>query len=372
MLAAASACAFIAIWYLVLSGRLTIASPLKIVGWHSHEMIFGYIGAVLSGFLLTATVTWTGLPTVGVKGLIGLVLLWLLARVVHISDIAVPGSAWIELVFFVGVAVAIGRPIVAARRWKNFVFAVLMAILGISDVLIHMAAAGDIDPIWGLRGLWLAIDAVGMVILVFAGRILPIFTKGALKLAHVRPKGPLDFVALASLVGLMLVHLSSQSTTIEAAAWAIAGSLNVARLYGWGSSKTLKTPLLWVLHLGWLLIGLGMLLIAYALTFPKQMAIVPAHHLLFVGGYGIITFGMMARVALGHTGREKTASRLATAAFVLLIIATIARVSASLVAPSHYLDSLLVAAVTWCIAYIAFLWVYAPVLLVPRSDGKPG
>jgi uncharacterized protein involved in response to NO len=115
-----------------------------------------------------------------------------------------------------------------------------------------------------------------------------------------------------------------------------------------------------------------MLLVAYALWAPQSMSSTSAHHLLFVGGFGVLTLGMMARVALGHTGREKVASRLATASFVLLIIATAARTGASLLTPVAYIDGLFVAALAWCAAFLAFLWAYAPVLPTPRSDGKQG
>ena len=368
--ACASAC--IALWYLALSGRLEIASELGPMGWHAHEMIFGYLGAVLVGFLLTAAASWTGLPTVGLPGTLGLLALWIAARCIHILDLGIPGSSWLECVFFLTAALGIGIPIVRSKRWNNFIFVVLLVLLGVTDASVHLAASKTISAEWGLRGLWIAIDVVAATILVFAGRILPLFTKNALGLAAVRAKGPLDFANIAALGILMLVHALALSARIEAVVWAITGLLTIARLYGWGGSKTLATPLLWVLHLGWFLMGAGMLLVAYALWQPHRLAPASAHHLLFVGGFGVVTLGMMARVALGHTGRTKVASRLATASFALLLVATAARLGASQLSPARYLDGLLVAALAWCAAFLAFLWTYAPVLLAPRSDGKPG
>ncbi len=372
LLAGGAACAFIAAWYLALSGRITIASELGAMGWHAHEMVFGYIGAILAGFLLTAAASWTGLPTVGGRGVVALMSLWIAARAVHATRLSIPGEAAIELVFFCAVAVGIGRPIVKARRWKNIGFVVLMLVMGLGDFLIHQSAKGSIGPQWATRGLWVSIDAVALIILLFAGRILPLFTKGALSLAKVRPRGPLDIVGLG-IIGLLLVaHAFSVRASVEALLWAGAGDGTIARLYGWGGSKTLHTPLLWVLHLGWFLVGAGMLLVALALVAPRAIQNSAAHHLLFVGGFGVLSLGMMARVALGHTGREKKASRLATGAFVLLLVATAARVVASLLRPALYVDTIFVAAAAWCAAFLIFLWVYGPVLLTPRPDGKPG
>jgi len=366
------ACAVIALWYLALSGRITISSELGAMGWHAHEMIFGYLGAVLAGFLLTAAASWTGLPTIGGKGVLALLALWLVARIVHALGVEFVGSDGLELLFFASVAVGIGRPIVAARRWQNISFAILMLLMGIGDLLIHLAADGSLEPQWATRGLWISIDSVAMVIFIFAGRILPLFTKNALGLATVRKKGIVDAACLAALGALMLGHALAVRSSIEAVLWVASGVLTIARLYGWGTSKTLRTPLLWVLHLGWFLAGAGMLLVAYALYAPQAIALTTAHHLLFVGGFGTLSLGMMARVALGHTGREKIASRLATAAFTLMLVATVSRVVASSLRPALYVDTLFVAALAWCAAFLAFLWVYSPVLLAPRSDGKPG
>ncbi len=370
--AGASACIFVALWYLALAGHLQVPSELGAMGWHAHEMIFGYLGAVLIGFLLTAAASWTGRPTVGMRGTAALLLLWCVARVVHWGYDDVGGAAWLEFALFAFSALAIAIPIVAARRWKNAAFVVLLLAMAAGDVLVHLAASERIAPHWGHRGLWLAIDSVAATILIFAGRILPLFTKNALGLATVRGKGWLDYAGLAALAALMAAHVAGGSTRLEALAFAAAGALTVARLVGWGMSQTRKAPLLWVLHLGWLLVGVGMLLVAAALYWPLAFSLTSAHHLLFVGGYGVLTIGMMARVALGHTGREKVASRTATLAFVLVLLATAARVGAGLLQPANYVQAVLVAALAWGLGFAGFLWAYLPVLLAPRADGKPG
>ncbi len=362
----------IPLWLLILSGHVQWKNDLGAAGWHAHEMVFGYLGAVLAGFLLTAAKNWTGEKTVGPKGLAVLVALWVVARVLHSTNLTFPGSIAIEPLFFVGLAAAIGRAIIVAKRWRNVVFILLMVLMGVSDLLMHLALAGTVDATWLPRSLWLSIDAVALTILVFAGRVVPLFTKNALSLKSVRKKGVLDYAGLAAVAMLMVVHSFPVSPKTQSIVWASAGLLTVLRLYGWGGLRTLRTPLLWVLHVGWLLVGLGMLLVAYSLHAPTSLAPSSAQHLLFIGGFGTLTLGMMARVALGHTGRKTIASKPITLAFVLILIASGIRVAVGLAGPGLYIDLLVVAGLVWSAAFLIYLLIYVPVLLAPRADGKPG
>jgi uncharacterized protein involved in response to NO len=123
------------------------------LGWHAHEMIFGYLGAVLVGFLLTAVASWTGLPTVGGRGVVGLLTLWLVARWIHFFSVHIPGGAWVECVFFAAATMSIGIPIVRSKRWRDFIFVVLLLLLGIGDAIVHLAASNTIARELGGRGL---------------------------------------------------------------------------------------------------------------------------------------------------------------------------------------------------------------------------
>lgn len=370
--AALSALLFIGAWVLTLSGHLTHRTTLLSGQWHAHEMIFGYLGAVLAGFLLTATVHWTGQKTVEGKGLIVLLVLWLLARVIHNSNTSFPGSAGVELLFFAGTALAVGRAVVVAKRWRNLAFPILMGVMGVSDLLIHLATSGNIDPVWSPRAFWMSIDAVALMILIFGGRVVPLFTKSALSLKHARTKSALDYAGLTAVALLIPAHALAVSAKMESAIWAIAGLLTLVRLYGWNGSKTLRRPLLAVLHLGWLLVGLGMLLLSYSLYHPLRVPPSSAQHLLFIGGFGTLSLGMMARVALGHTGREKKANTITSIAFALMILAAILRSGAAWFGQESYLDLVSIAGVAWALSFLFFLVSFTPVLLTRRVDGKDG
>jgi uncharacterized protein involved in response to NO len=128
--------------------------------------------------------------------------------------------------------------------------------------------------------------------------------------------------------------------------------------------------MLWVLHLGygWLALGLG--LTAAAAWLPTL--VMPAVHALTVGALGGLTLGMMARVALGHTGRPIQATPVIIAAFVAINLAAIGRAFLPLLLPAYYLSLLMVAGGLWSLAFLLFLFHYTPILLRSRIDGKEG
>ncbi len=367
-----SAALFISVWLLALTRHIELTSSLGPLGWHAHEMVFGYLGAVLAGFLLTATSNWTGQKTVGGKGLSLLLVLWLLARIVHATEFLFPGSQWLDFLFMMGVSLSTARAIVVARRWRNLSFPLLMALMAVTERLLQLSISGRIDFLWKRPSLLLAIDAVVLSIFVFGGRILPLFTKNTLSLPKPRKKGLLDFLGLAAIVALMIGHANAVRPPTESILWAIAGVLNIARLYGWGGSKTRSVPLLWILHLGWLVACLGFILIAYSQRYPGFIATTSAQHLLYIGGLGPLSLGMMVRVALGHTGREKTSTLPTTLAFALLFISAAARVWAGSDPAGLQMDFIAVAAIAWALSFLLFLLTFTPILVSPRPDGKKG
>ena len=47
-------------WIGALSGGWTIPSAFGPVEWHAHEFLWGYLSAVVAGFMLTAVPNWAG------------------------------------------------------------------------------------------------------------------------------------------------------------------------------------------------------------------------------------------------------------------------------------------------------------------------
>lgn len=373
LLAGVTAALWLPLWLVVLFYGKQLASNLGGVGWHAHEMVFGYTGAVLAGFLLTAARAWTGRATLAGVPLLLLVLLWVAGRAVALrsADLSPMLPVWIDGGFWLAVAAATAWPIAAARSMRNAAFPVLLVVIGAADVIVHLHVTGAVSPLWSARALHVALDAIALVIFVFGGRIVPMFTANALG-ATARRKGWLDWTGL-TLATAVLAADAAGATGDAAHGLAIAAGLaNAARLWGWNGLRTLRAPILWVLHIGWLALAASFVTRGLAGLFPTSVAPAAATHMLTIGGIGVTTMGMMARVSLGHTGRPLVAPRTAAIAFGLLVVAVVVRVGAAFGSAALYMEGVRASGMLWAAAFALFTARYAPILLSPRADGKPG
>lgn len=344
--------------------------PLPPPTWHGHEMLYGFTVAVIAGFLLTAVQNWTGQRTPFGRPLAALWGLWLAGRI----GLLLPGwplvvVALVDLAFLPVLAWVLWRRIRQAQQGHNLPFLLILLVLTAANGLIHLEWLGYTTATAGL-GLHLATYAIIMMLVLMGGRVIPSFTENRLQQPARRRRwleaGLPGLTALTLLAALAAPH--SHLTAILAALAAVAHGL---RWLGWHHPAYWRVPLLWVLHLGyaWVVVGFGLLALSAA-------GVAAAHwstlHAFTVGGIGVLTLGMMARVALGHTGRPLEASRSMAVAFGLLNVAALLRVIPPLLLPSHYPAILLAAGVLWTLAFLLFTGVYAPILLRPRVDGRFG
>jgi uncharacterized protein involved in response to NO len=361
------------LWLCVLEGSLGSKSALAPTYWHAHEMIFGFAVAVVAGFLLTAVGNWTKRETLVGAPLLALAALWIGGRVV-VSFPALIGreaSAAIDLAFLPALGAALARPLVAAKNRRNFVMLAVLAALFACNLMMHLDALGVASADWQRRGAVVAVDVVIVLALVIAGRVLPMFTRNATRIGSIRSVPALDVLAIGSMLIVTIVDAAAPSAGLRGALAAIAGALAAARTVHWGARRSTRDPLLWILHAGYLWIPAGLLLRAAA-AFDGAIPPSLATHAFTVGAIGALTLGMMARVALGHTGRPLVAGKAATAAFVMIVVAALARVVMPIVAPGAYLASLVAAAALWSAAFATYAASYARILFAPRVDGKPG
>ena len=373
LLASLSAIALLSHWLAMLTGVSRNAggyfNPLV---WHGHELLFGYAAAVIAGFLLTAVRNWTGLPTPRGFPLAGLAVLWLAGRVViALPSGLLPGVliAGIDLAFLPLIAVAVGQPIWARRQQHNYQFVMILIGLSIANLLIHLTALGALA--FDIRaGLDAALYGVILLLIVLGGRVIPFFTEHTLPQVVTRKWFWSEWLAPAATAALAVVALLQVSGWLLALLAALAGIANAVRLWGWQPWRTGQEPMLWVLHLGygWLVLGLGLT----AATAGLPTLALPAIHTLTVGALGGLTLGMMARVALGHTGRPIQATPMVITAFVLINLAATVRVVLPLLWPAHYLSLLGLAGMLWLLAFALFLLRYTPILLRARMDGQEG
>src|SRR5690606_17821876 len=141
-----------------------------------------------------------------------------------------------------------------------------------------------------------------------------------------------------------------------------AGLANLVRLARWRGWLVRSEPLLWVLHLGYAWIGIGLLLLGLAALVPAAVPFTAGIHALTAGAVGVEPLAMMTRATRGHTGRARGADRSTTAIYVLILAAAVVRVCA----PFHaeWSTALLAASATlWALAFAGFVAVYGPMLL---------
>lgn len=353
-------------WLAVLAGTPQLA-PTDPLGWHAHEMVLGFGGALLSGFLLTSARNWTGQATAHGRLLRALVSLWIIGRLAAWGGLGGVGAA-ADVGLLLGVAWAIGRPILRRRQWRNGGFPLLLLTLAAADLGVHAGGTA-----------LLAGRAAGLVVLAwflvaFGGRITPLFTRNALKPQPVRASGLYDRVAVGSLAPVLALTVLAPSqpvlTAPLGACLVVAGLLNLGRLWGWRSWATLDTPLLWTLHGGFAAVGAALSWRGAALL--TGASVLPSTHLLTVGGLAAMALCMMTRVTLGHTGRPLSPPLLLNLALVMVPIAAVLRVAGA-VAQGPLADGLLRGGGGMLVlAMGVFGVVTGPWLLARRVDGKPG
>ncbi|MDN5864699.1 MAG: NnrS family protein [Gammaproteobacteria bacterium] len=352
------------LWGFVLAGHGPMLEPF----WHGHEMLFGYTGAVIAGFLLTAAANWTGRATLVGASLAAIVLVWVAARIVVALPAAPDGlKAALCAGFFVFLALGVGRPIVATGKRRNYGILAVLGVYAALELVYWLA------PSMRLHVLEAVLLFIMVMVAIIGGRVLPAFTRNATPGLRVRPGGLWrDRTAMASLVGLAILALIPQTPSWLFAAVAAFGAVaHGLRMLGWGGEKTFARPILWVLHLSYLCLPVGLALFAAQASGASIPFWVPLH-VLAVGALGLMTLGMMSRVTLGHTGRLIVANKATTLAYVLLIAAVVVRAAGPSLGAASWQTVMLVAVGLWSLAFLVFFVAYAPKLLAPRPDGKPG
>ncbi|MFV1493298.1 NnrS family protein [Phaeobacter sp. JH18-32] len=358
-------------WIGLLGGTLTLPLRLDPVSWHAKTFLFGYLSAVLAGFLLTAVPNWTGRAPLTGGPLLALVLLWMVGRLVTLCGAFLP--VWtvtlVDVSFPLMLGAVVLREIIAGKNWRNLVILLLLAIHALALILLHLETAAGGYPAQGL-GLRLGLaNAIGMICLI-GGRIIPSFTRNWLvkQGADVRPADPmqsLDKIALALSLPTLAIWVAVPDHIAAAAALAIFGVAQMLRLVRWQGHHTGAEPLLGILHLAYAMIPIGALLMASIRLLRLPLDPASAQHLWMAGAIGIMTLAVMIRATLGHTGRPLVAGAGTRLLLLAIIIATFARLvanSGSDIAHELYLIS----AIAWCIAFFGFALLFGRALVSTR------
>ena len=371
LLASVFAVAAILFWLAGINGRLPVGAYLQGVFWHSHEMLFGYIVAVMAGFLFTAVRNWTGLPTPSGVTLGGIVLLWILARVLLVSGPSAL-AVILDVAFLPMIAIAVAIPILRSRNKRNYKIIGVLVAVSLLHVVFHMAIGGQL-PSWLSRAsLFASIDLVVILFALVGGRVIPAFTRNAVAGSDPRHENWLEVIAFGSLLVIVLVTLLGGAFTF--AAWVptslfiVAAVAHLLRLALWQPQVTLGNPLLWMMPVAYSWLPAALLLRALSTV----AVIVPGAwiHALTMGALSSLMMAMMMRSTLGHTGRKLVASQMDILAFLLLQLAALLRVVAG--GTGDYQAVVVLSGVVWVLAFAVFIVRYLPMLVHSRVDGKPG
>lgn len=361
------------VWLAMLQGWLRMDGYYAGTTWHAHELLFGYGTAVVAGFLLTATRNWTGMATASGAELGGLVLLWATGRAAPLWPLPGVLIAALDLSFPALVAWSLYRPLWHGPNPANRVFLALLAGMSLAALLVHLEALG-VSVRTALAGDRLMLGLLLLTLLVVAGRVLPFFTQAAIPDRVPRSIPWVERLTFGLAVPWVVADAATQtglSVGVPAGALALALALvQGLRLAGWHDRRVWGIPLLAVLYSGycWLILGLTL----NGLAHLGWLSPFPALHALTIGAVGVFTLGMMVRVTLGHTGRAMAVLRVTVGAFLCLNLAAGVRVFGPLLWPAAYGYWLMVSGALWVLAFTLFLWVYVPMLIRPRTDGRPG
>lgn len=353
----------IMVWLPVFYGELSLHSVFAPRDWHIHEMLYGYLPAIIAGFLFTAIPNWTGRAPIKDSPLLAMVLLWIAGRLAVTLSI---DTGWLAAMIvdcgFLAMLTALAaREVCASGNWRNLKVVVVVGFLLASNVAFHLETHFEGAADYSIR---LGIAVIVFLLSLIAGRIIPAFTRNWLTREN---PGRLpaqfalfDLATLLLTVVALVLWIAMPASHMTGAALLLAGVLHAIRMGRWAGDRVLRDRLLLILHVGYAFLPLGFLL-AGAGAFD----LIPASggaHAWMVGSAGVMTLAVMTRASLGHTGRPLKASRAVETIYAAVVVAALARICAA-VHPAWSEHLLHIAALAWVVAFFGFGAVFGPMLL---------
>ena len=356
------------VWIVMLAGAGDSASLSAPRDWHVHEMLFGFLPAVITGFLLTAVPNWTDRPPIRGSELRLLFALWLAGRLVMAIPLFTPTvSALVDGAFFVAVAGLVWRELAAGGSWSHAPVGVVISLYACANIFFHVRALSGAESDLPAR---MALALIMVLLAIIGGRLTPNFTReflaGQGKTEEPAPFSRFDGASIVLVVMAAVAWTAQPQATVTGWLLVAAGSVNLGRLSRWYGWATWREPLVLILHLGYGWLALSLLILGGAILgmgLPKEDAV----HALTTGAIGVMTLGVMTRASLGHTGRPRHAGPATVCIYMLVTLGAMLRVFG----PATGFPTTLVlgsAAVSWSGAYLLFVVVYGPFLLRPSLD----
>lgn len=361
-------------WVMTFTGHETLAIAIDPFSWHAHSFLFGYLWAVIAGFLMTAVPNWTGrLPIVGWP-LATLVALWLIGRIAMTFSYYLLNGVTIvcDLLFPLAFTFAIGREIIMGKNWRNLKILILLVMLFCANCLFDGEAFSQVYAADSYGARWALAIAV-FLIAIIGGRIIPSFTRNwMVKQSITNLPAPHDKIDLAIMIFTAICLVSwviFPDAIFTAIIGGICGLANLYRLIRWHGWLTKKEPLVWVLHLGFLFIPLGFIALTLSTFDILHGGRAPVQHLWMAGGIGLMTIAVMTRASLGHAGRPLTVSWPVVLVYCSLFCSVVLRVIAGIA--DNDLTMLNISGTLWILAFVGFVVLYWNILTKPRQPRTP-
>lgn len=356
------------LWLPFFYGKLELLTAFTPVDWHIHEWIFGFLPAVATGFLFTAVPNWTGRMPIQGTPLALLLFVWIAGRfaIIFSNLISWQATALIDISFLVLVTIVIAREIVVGKNWRNLKVLIPLSILTLSNAVFHVESALNGSADYGRR---LGLSAGIILIILIGGRIIPSFTRNWLVRENPGrlpiPFGKLDICSIFISVVALLGWVVFPERMIVGALLLAAGGLQLARMARWAGYRTLRNPLVLILHVSYLFIPIGLLLLSATIFTSGAIASAAGIHALGVGAIGGMTLSVMIRASLGHTGRQLETSFFSMVIFSAIIVAASARIFQA-ISFGNYEVTLHISSAAWIVAFGGFALTFASALIGPK------
>lgn len=340
--------------------------------WHAHEMIFGYATAALGGFFLTAVPNWTNTPAARLNYLAVAASLWLVGRVAMWFAGVWPAGlvAVCDLAFIPILGVKIFSQLIKRPKPQNMMFLAILALLWVSNLMIHLDWMGYVAS-GEANGLRAGLFALVAMIVILGGRITPAFTRNAMKREGVPEDGWPQSTALVEkatvvlALALPVLVLIDLSESISGLAALFLGLLQGARLLQWRGAWAWRQPILFALHLGIGMLGLGLMLWGLAgFGIGDEVAAV---HVVGIGGVGGMTLAVMSRASLGHSGRPLVAPRPVAFGYGLLAVVAGLRWWGAGIDSVPYLHLMALISLLWALVFLLYLVALWSTWVKPRD-----
>lgn len=339
------------------------------LAWHVHEMLFGFVGGVMAGYLLTAVPNWTGrLPVSGWR-LIILFGLWCLGRISSLfPGLPLAAALVLDGAFLVVFAGGIWREVLAGKTLRNLPVCLMVSALAAANIGFHLRGYA---PYLGSGSERTALALIVGLIALIGGRIVPSFTQNWFVARRIAPApspfGRVDKLVLSATGLALAIWVAAPQGALAGLGLVLAGVANLIRLARWRGWKA-SEPLVWILHIGYFWLALGLGLLGWAVLSPQSAPLSAGVHAVTAGAIGVMILAVMTRASRAHTGRPRIADRATVAIYGAGLAAAIVRVAAPFV-PTRMGIFLGVSAVLWTLAYGGFACVYGPMLVLPRRAG---